>query len=117
MPVRAETCPEGEGQTLFDPEDESNPSVFDDLTMAEIRTVQEYLYSQQELNLKRTLGEVTINSSYIYLIERLDVPKTEVLEYLDRGGPKPERHAKAILFRSVSGMVCVVTYYRNQGDE
>ncbi len=100
-PVLSDRCPEGEGQTLFDAREESNPSVFDDLTMTEILAVQEYLYRQEDLNLKRSFDDVTIDSSYIYLIERLDIPKREVLGYLEHEGPKPERHAKAILYRLV----------------
>ena len=77
--------------------------------MTEIRTVQEYLYTRNDLNLKRKFEDISIDSSYIYLIERLDVPKREVLEHLERGGPRPERHAKVILYRLVA--CCVLNNY------
>ena len=80
------------------PRDLKNPDVFDDLNPAEYDAVRSFLMTVQELNIKSGYG-ISVNSSYIYMIQLFIPDKAEVTEYLDRNGDKPDRVAKAIVIR------------------
>lgn len=75
--------------------------MFDDLTLEEIASVQHYLHQQDKLNLRRDWDDVSVGSSYIFLIERMDALKSDVLRFLNGRGPKPKRYALVILYRYV----------------
>ena len=77
---------------------QNNPSIFDELTQEEIQEVTKFMYSQSHLQIKQR-HEVTVNSTYIYVMEILPPVKSDVLNYLDRGGKKPQRFAKVVLHR------------------
>ncbi|XP_068091484.1 diamine oxidase [copper-containing]-like isoform X2 [Hyperolius riggenbachi] len=71
-------------------------SVFSDLTASEMTSVRTFLLEQESLNLAPTHSEFGKNT--IFLIE-LNLPKkTQVLNFLDRSAPKPQREAKVIIY-------------------
>ncbi|XP_050403841.1 putative amine oxidase [copper-containing] [Patella vulgata] len=95
--THTETC-DHQHQT---PEELSNctdyVNVFEDLRAEEINEVLEYLYSQKSLQLVKP-NKANLTTNYILGIE-LHVPnKSLALDFLDSGGEKPVREAKAILF-------------------
>ncbi|OWF44474.1 putative amine oxidase [copper-containing] [Mizuhopecten yessoensis] len=76
----------------------SEPSVFHDLTTAEIRGLVSYLTQEESLNITRPPSN-TINTNYRYLAELYLPNKAAVLEHLDRGGQQPAREAIVTIFR------------------
>ncbi|ESO94443.1 hypothetical protein LOTGIDRAFT_118238 [Lottia gigantea] len=96
-PKESDIC---EGDESIDVSESPDPGVFHDLTKSELRSLQDYLYSDKakNLNLVRPSKAVT-NSSYVYLTDLLPLDKAEVLRYLDNNGPKPLRRARVIIFR------------------
>lgn len=97
------------GDEYIDINEQDNPSVFSDLTAAELSSVMSYLHEQNELHLaKATLAGM--NTSFIYLVE-LNIPnKTAVLDHLDKRGPVPERLAKVVIFRRDLAVPCIQEY-------
>ncbi|KAL5021360.1 hypothetical protein ScPMuIL_000515 [Solemya velum] len=80
------------------PRNLENPGIFDDLSAKEFRIVRNYLMRQTELKLT-WFDHALPNTSYIYMID-LHMPlKSAAKKYVDRGGKKPERAAKAVVFR------------------
>ncbi|KAG8430160.1 hypothetical protein GDO86_018351 [Hymenochirus boettgeri] len=70
-------------------------SVFSDLTPAEITSVKNFLMDQEILNLAPKDGTLKQNS---LLMMELNVPKKhQVLNFLDKDGPKPQREAKVVI--------------------
>ncbi|XP_069815378.1 diamine oxidase [copper-containing]-like [Dendropsophus ebraccatus] len=71
-------------------------SVFSDLTPSEMISVRAFLMEQENFNLGSVQG--TFGKNVIQLIE-LHIPKKiQVLNFLDKNGPKPEREAKVIIY-------------------
>ena len=68
------------------------------MTEDELKGVVTFLERQSELNLVPAT-KATVNSSFIYYIDVLPPEKAAALEYLDKGGPKPERKARVIIMR------------------
>ena len=89
----SDVCAEGERVHHHD-----NPSIFDELTQEEIQEVTTFMYNQDQLKVKQR-EDVTVNSTYIYVMEILPPVKSEALNYLDRDGSRPQRFAKVILHR------------------
>ena len=77
--------------------DNASPNLFQDLTASELRAVNDYLQSQATLNLT-TYSKATLLDNFIYAIELYLPDKATALKYLDGGGPKPQRQARAIIF-------------------
>ncbi|XP_078727416.1 diamine oxidase [copper-containing]-like [Lampetra fluviatilis] len=82
--------------------------IFSDLTPTELTTVKDFLVSHKELNI--VASEATVNSNYIYMIELYNPDKKEALHYLDHGGAKPARVAKAVVFRGADVQPSVAEY-------
>ncbi|XP_069816687.1 diamine oxidase [copper-containing]-like [Dendropsophus ebraccatus] len=71
-------------------------SVFLDLTMEEMTSVQSFLMAQEELHLVSIRHNMGKNS--IFMME-LNLPKKQkVQKFLDKNGPKPKRKAKVVIF-------------------
>uniref|UniRef100_A0A8C5PIG6 Amine oxidase n=1 Tax=Leptobrachium leishanense TaxID=445787 RepID=A0A8C5PIG6_9ANUR len=82
------TQPHSRGQYLA--------SVFSDLTPAEMKSVQSFLLEKKDFNLVSVVDNLGKNS--IFMME-LSLPnKEEVLDFLDKDGPKPPREARVVIF-------------------
>lgn len=92
---RAPVCDKG---LPIIPNNLEKPEIFDELTVAELETVRDYLISRKDLNLV-SFDNAAINSSYIYMIDLLLPLKAAVLKNLDRGSRQPVRTAKVVIFR------------------
>ena len=104
LTVAGEFCPGGEPIKEFNAERESDPSVYDDLTMEELAWVQKFMMRRQEFPIVELLvaaRDSIINCTYIYHIERLPPSKAEALAYVDHNAPKPKRFALVIMYRFV----------------
>lgn len=77
--------------------DSKSPNLFQDLTTDELIAVRDYLRSQKALNLT-AYAKATLRDSFMYTIELFLPSKDVVLKYLDKGGPKPQRQARVIIF-------------------
>uniref|UniRef100_A0A8C8VN60 Amine oxidase n=1 Tax=Pelusios castaneus TaxID=367368 RepID=A0A8C8VN60_9SAUR len=76
---------------------ELGASIFADLSPAELRAVRSFLLSQPELALASGHRD-TLAKNSLFLVE-LQVPrKTQALQYLEGGGPRPQRQARAVIF-------------------
>ncbi|KAK3083475.1 hypothetical protein FSP39_023631 [Pinctada imbricata] len=86
---------------VIDISEQSEPSVFSDLTAAEVKGLTEYLYNNKELNLVRP-SEVGVDKNYVYLAEIYLPDKDETVTFLDGNinfKDKPKREAKVIIFK------------------
>ncbi|KAK3098052.1 hypothetical protein FSP39_015608 [Pinctada imbricata] len=84
---------------VIDISEQSEPSVFSDLTAAEVKGLTEYLYNNKELNLVRP-SEAKVNKNYMFLAELYLPNKKDAVAYLDGDTvSKPVRQAKVVLFR------------------
>ena len=104
--VSVESCADGMSSSKDPPK---SSGVFDDLTVDEITAVRDYLLKQTELNLTEHT-KANVHNNYIYLIQFLPPPKDEVLEFLDKDGPKPERKAIAVIFHGATNPPVVKEY-------
>ncbi|XP_068002233.1 diamine oxidase [copper-containing] [Melanerpes formicivorus] len=72
-------------------------SIFADLSAAELGAVRSFLLSRPELGLSPSHhGPLAKNS--LFLVELLPPKKRLALRYLDQGGPRPQRQARAVIF-------------------
>ncbi|NXT34840.1 AOC1 oxidase, partial [Pelecanoides urinatrix] len=72
-------------------------SIFADLSAAELRAVRTFLMSRPELGLSPSRGGPLAKNS-LFLVELLPPKKRLALRYLDQGGPRPRRQARAVVF-------------------
>ncbi|NXL01683.1 AOC1 oxidase, partial [Mesembrinibis cayennensis] len=72
-------------------------SIFADLSPAELRAVRTFLMSRPELGLSPSRGGPLAKNS-LFLVELLPPKKRLALRYLDQGGPRPRRQARAVVF-------------------
>ena len=79
----------------------SDPNMFQDLTPTEMTAVHKFMLSQSSLNLTE-YGKATLSDNFIHTIEYYLPEKTAVLEYIDKGGKKPERRARVIIIHGAS---------------
>ncbi|NWX44034.1 AOC1 oxidase, partial [Steatornis caripensis] len=77
------------------PADEA--SIFTDLSPAELRAVRSFLMSRPELGLSPSRGGPLAKNT-LFLVELLPPKKRLALRYLDQGGPRPRRQARAVVF-------------------
>ncbi|XP_071095335.1 putative amine oxidase [copper-containing] [Haliotis cracherodii] len=82
----------------IDPSEAALPGLHDDLTFKELKAIQEYIYTINDLNIVKP-SQATVNSSYIYTSDLHPPKKSDVLAYMAGTGPKPERHALLMIFR------------------
>ncbi|XP_063780739.1 amiloride-sensitive amine oxidase [copper-containing]-like [Pseudophryne corroboree] len=71
-------------------------SVFSDLTPSEMRSVQAFLMEQD--NLKLAPADDKFGKNIIFMMEHNVPKKAQVLNFLDKTGPKPEREARVIIY-------------------
>ncbi|NXN76715.1 AOC1 oxidase, partial [Himantopus himantopus] len=72
-------------------------SIFADLSAAELRAVRTFLMSRPELGLSPSRGGPLAKNT-LFLVELLPPKKEVALRYLDQGGPRPRRQARAVVF-------------------
>ncbi|NXV82412.1 AOC1 oxidase, partial [Atlantisia rogersi] len=72
-------------------------SIFADLSAAELRAVRTFLMSRPELGLSPS-REGTLAKNTLFMVELLPPKKKLALRYLDHGGPRPRRQARAVVF-------------------
>ncbi|NXL36707.1 AOC1 oxidase, partial [Glaucidium brasilianum] len=72
-------------------------SIFADLSPAELRAVRTFLMSRPELGLSPSRGGPLAKNT-LFLVELLPPKKRLALRYLDEGGPRPRRQARAVIF-------------------
>ncbi|NXK15543.1 AOC1 oxidase, partial [Herpetotheres cachinnans] len=72
-------------------------SIFADLSSAELRAVRTFLMSRPELGLSPSRGGPLAKNT-LFLVELLPPRKRLALRYLDQGGPRPRRQARAVVF-------------------
>ncbi|NXF68265.1 AOC1 oxidase, partial [Ciccaba nigrolineata] len=72
-------------------------SIFADLSPAELRAVRTFLMSRPELGLSPSRGGPLAKNT-LFLVELLPPKKRLALRYLDQGGPRPRRQARAVIF-------------------
>ncbi|KAM9308021.1 diamine oxidase [copper-containing]-like [Gastrophryne carolinensis] len=77
-------------------EDQDKAAVFSDLTPSEMRSVRSFLMQQPDLKL--VSRQKKLSDNMIFMME-LNLPKKkDVLSFLDRDGPRPQREARVIIF-------------------
>ncbi|NXB80922.1 AOC1 oxidase, partial [Donacobius atricapilla] len=72
-------------------------SIFADLSPAELRAVRTFLMERPELGLSPSQGGPLAKNS-LFLVELLPPKKRGALRFLEHGGPRPPREARAIVF-------------------
>ncbi|NWQ91496.1 AOC1 oxidase, partial [Burhinus bistriatus] len=72
-------------------------SIFADLSATELRAVRTFLMSRPELGLSPSRGGPLAKNT-LFLVELLPPKKELALRYLDQGGPRPRRQARAVVF-------------------
>jgi diamine oxidase len=72
--------------------------VFTELNVDEIRSVEEYMTSQQHLKIVPS-DSIKMDTTRISLIELWLPNKQETVTFLDKNGSKPERNARVVLIR------------------
>ncbi|NWW79685.1 AOC1 oxidase, partial [Climacteris rufus] len=72
-------------------------SIFADLSPAELRAVRTFLMEQPELGLSPSQGGPLAKNS-LFLVELLPPKKRAALRFLEHGGARPRREARAVIF-------------------
>ncbi|XP_030122776.4 diamine oxidase [copper-containing] isoform X1 [Taeniopygia guttata] len=72
-------------------------SIFADLSPAELRAVRAFLMARPELGLSPSRGGPLAKNS-LFLAELLPPEKRSALRFLERGGARPRREARVVLF-------------------
>ncbi|NXL54121.1 AOC1 oxidase, partial [Podilymbus podiceps] len=72
-------------------------SIFADLSPAELRALRTFLMGRPELGLSPSRGGPLAKNT-LFLVELLPPKKRLALRYLDQGGPRPRRQARAVVF-------------------
>ena len=71
---------------------------FHDLTPEEVKSVKDFLYAKNDLNLVKST-DIRCNASYIFTME-IKIPNKEAtLNFLDNKQRQPDREAKVVIFR------------------
>ncbi|XP_015264105.1 PREDICTED: amiloride-sensitive amine oxidase [copper-containing] [Gekko japonicus] len=104
---------------------EAAAPLFSDLTPEELKAVRHFLMSRPELGLQPNQGG-TLDKNCLFLVELLAPRKSQALNYLDSGGPRPRRRAKAVVFfgaeanpnvtEYIVGPLPTPTFYRPSGS-
>ncbi|XP_060104222.1 amiloride-sensitive amine oxidase [copper-containing] [Heteronotia binoei] len=100
-------------------------SLFSDLTPEELKAVRRFLMSRPELGLQPNKGG-TLRKNSLFLVELLAPRKSQALTYLDSGGPRPRRRARAVVLfgaeakpnitEYIVGPLPTPKYYRPRGQ-
>ncbi|NWH42307.1 AOC1 oxidase, partial [Chloropsis hardwickii] len=72
-------------------------SIFADLSPAELRAVRTFLMERPELGLSPSRGGPLAKNS-LFLVELLPPKKRSALRFLEHGGARPRREARAVVF-------------------
>ena len=76
---------------------EDEVGIFDGLTKKEMQNTIKFMVEESGLDIQMDNPVQSDNS--IFIIEAFPPPKAEALDFLDKGGPKPQRFAKVVVFR------------------
>ena len=94
--AQAGFCKSGAHNINLEPPNPLPP--FHDLTTEEVKSIKDYLYGREELNLVNS-SDIRCNASYIFTME-LKIPNKEAtLNFLDNQQDQPDREAKVVIFR------------------
>lgn len=114
----------GRGDSGSPPPPRKAAALFSDLTPQELKAVRSFLMSRPELGLQPNKGG-TLQKNSLFLVELLAPKKSQALAYLDSGGPRPKRRARAVVFfgaeakpnitEYIVGPLPKPTYYRSAG--
>ncbi|XP_067667900.1 putative amine oxidase [copper-containing] [Haliotis asinina] len=85
------------------------PGLYDDLTMSELSAIQSYMYGLTTMTIVRP-SQARVNNSYIFVSDLHPPRKSEALAYLSGTGPRPERHARLVIFRGDASPPVVEEY-------
>ncbi|RUS68677.1 hypothetical protein EGW08_023561 [Elysia chlorotica] len=93
-----ESNPNGNSIDLREP---SSPGPFHDLTEEEMKKLRTFLQNDPRIraNTFEEIATLNTKSSYAYMVDLWVPPKSEVLDFLDSGGPQPARQARVMMFR------------------
>ena len=72
---------------------------FSELTAEEVKIVLDYFADQNPDFDVKDVTKAELGDNFIHLMEAVVPPKARVLDYLQRGGPMPERRARVVVFR------------------
>ena len=86
-----------------------DPTIFQDLSEDELSSVRDFVLDNKNLNVT-SYEKATLKDNIIYLIENYLPDKKEVLNYLDKQGPKPTRRARVILLNGAKGTPVIEEY-------
>ena len=92
--------PKCSGQAgVIDLSEQSEPSMFSDLTSTEVKGLADFIYSNDNLNLVRP-DKAAVTANYVYTAEIYIPNKRDAVDYLDGATTqKPPREAKVTIFR------------------
>uniref|UniRef100_A0A6J0U4Y1 Amine oxidase n=1 Tax=Pogona vitticeps TaxID=103695 RepID=A0A6J0U4Y1_9SAUR len=85
-------------------------SIFSDLTPAEHQAVRDFLLGRPELGLRPSRRELGLAENSLLLVELLSPKKSQALGYLDSGGSRPRRRARAVVLFGAGAQPNVTEY-------
>ncbi|XP_034986052.1 amiloride-sensitive amine oxidase [copper-containing] [Zootoca vivipara] len=91
------------------PQRQKGVSIFSDLTPAELRAVRDFLMGRPELGLRADSTKSLAKNS-LFLVELLTPKKGPALQYLESGGRRPRRQARAVVFFGAEAQPNVTEY-------
>ncbi|XP_059159977.1 putative amine oxidase [copper-containing] isoform X2 [Physella acuta] len=98
----AETCGTSrisqKNGNVIDLSEPDKPGPFHDLTKLEIRNLRAFLEKDPNIRVQPS-ASVKINMSMLYTMDLFPAPKADVLNYLDKEGPQPNRQARVMVYR------------------
>ncbi|XP_054847619.1 amiloride-sensitive amine oxidase [copper-containing] [Eublepharis macularius] len=107
------------------PQSQKAASIFSDLTPEELQAVRSFLMNCPELGLQPN-SRGTLSKNSLFLVELQAPRKSQALRYLDFGGSRPRRLARAVVFfgaeakpnatEYIVGPLPTPTFYRRSGQ-
>ena len=84
-------------------------NIFNELSREELITARNFMLKQSSLKLKK-IENASVNESYIFMIQMYPPAKQAVLDYLEKGRPRPARRALVVVFKGDSNLPVVREY-------
>ncbi|KAH9499263.1 hypothetical protein Btru_003550 [Bulinus truncatus] len=88
----------GKNKNTIDLSEPDSPGPFHDLTKYEMVKLREFLENDPHILIKPA-ETARIDESTLYMLDLYPAKKADVINYLDRNGPQPDRQARAMVFR------------------
>ncbi|XP_046373216.2 putative amine oxidase [copper-containing] [Haliotis rufescens] len=113
-PVCGQTSSSTSGTTsstsnIINTTEAANPGLYDDLTVIELRAIQNYMYGLTNMTIVRP-STATVRNSYIFASDLHPPRKAEALAYMAGRGPRPDRNARLVVFRGDASPPVVEEY-------